>query len=210
MKSLEPTQIVKLEKEVFITDEQYHQMMEFVDKRRNDTAYYGWARNGGSKEKMVDDITIGVLSEFITYNGFIEMGFNFVSPPDLIYTPIKEKVWKPDLVVAEDNYVLKNLHVKGSRGFKDHKTWTFQLGNETGTRGCDPILLIPEIDQNNYVSLVHITGYKTGIIMAYGQWHILKKYLKDPILADKKGIKICLYYPFENMVTPKSLDKTPV
>jgi hypothetical protein len=200
MESLEPVQIVRLEKEVSITDEQYHKMMEFVDKRRNDTSYYGWARAGGSKEKMVDDITVGVLSEFLTYNGFIEMGFSFVAPPDLVYTPAKDKVWKPDLVIAEDNYVLKNLHVKGSRGYKNYITWTFQIGNDKGTKGIDPILMIPDTDQNNFVSLVHVTGYKTGKIMAYGQWHTLKSYLKDPILKEKKGIKICLYYPFEKML----------
>jgi hypothetical protein len=205
MISLEPTEIVKLEKEVEITDEQLNKVLEFVEKRRKDTSYYGWARAGGSKEKMVDDITVGVLSEFITYNGFTEMGFNFIAPPDLTYNNVKEKVWKPDLVIAEDNYVLKNLHVKGTRGYKGISTWTFQLGNATTIKGIDPILLIPETDKSNYVSLVLITGYKTGKIMAYGQWHSLKKYLKDPILKEKKGIKICLYFPFEKM-----LDKVSV
>jgi hypothetical protein len=205
MKALEPIEIVYLEKEVSITNDQHHQMMEFIDKRRNDTSFYGWARAGGSKEKMIDDITVGVLSEFLTYNSFIEMGFNFVAPPDLTYNTVKEKVWKPDLVVAEDNYVLRNLHVKGSRGYKDFKTWTFQLPN--GDKGGDPLLSLTETDQNNYVSLVHVIGYNTGLIMAYGQWHTLKKHLKDPLLKDKIGIKTCLYYPFETDMLDKTIDK---
>lgn len=200
MISLEPTRIVKLEKEVSVTDEQLHQILEFVDKRKQDVGFYGVARFGGSKEKMADDIMVGVLSEFITYNVFLEMGFNFICPPDLTYTPVKEKVWKPDLIIAQDSYSLMNLHVKGSRGYKGFSTWTFQLGNATGTKGMDPLLSIPETDQNNFVSLVHVTGYKTGKIMAYGQWHTLKTHLRDPILKDKKGIKTCLYYPFENML----------
>ena len=108
--------------------------------------------------------------------------------------PAKEKVWKPDLVVVEEGYGLKSLHVKGTRGYKGVATWTFQLGNSTGTKGMDPLLMIPETDQNNFVALVLVTGHNSGKLMCYGQWHTLKKHLRDPMLKDKIGIKTCLYY----------------
>lgn len=197
MESLEPTEIVRLTKQVTLPDSMYSQIMTFVDQRRKDASFYGGMRNGGSKEKIIDDIMVGVLAEYITFEGFRKAGFEFVAPPDLTYVPKGEKQWKPDLVVVEKNYVLKNLHVKGSRGYKDFITWTFQLGDVSGNRGTDPLLTLPETDQSNFVSLVHITGYNTGTIMVYGQWHTAKKFLDDPILPDKMGLKKCLYYSSE-------------
>jgi len=189
--------IYDLNLEVSLNDEQCGQIEEFVKKRFGDAKHYSENRNA-YYTKIEDDLRVGAIGEFLTFNGLIQLGFEFKEPPDMTHYSIRNKNWKADLIGVEKEQEY-NLHVKATRGFRGQSTWTFNLKDKGKESGMDPLLTTSEGDLNNYLSLVHVTSNTSGKIMVIGQWHTFKKYLKDPILADKKGLKICLYYPFDKM-----------
>ena len=106
-------------------------------------------RNQFNKEKIIEQITIGKLSEFAVYQVLSEK-YPDITPPDVNVYERNKKSFDFDMKAKDIN-----LHIKGQLGDSAKQygqSWIFQWSGD-GKGHCDKEIFYP-VTQNQYVSFV--------------------------------------------------------
>lgn len=157
--------------------------IEAMSAKNQSGDYYVKERRAVS-EKVMKDIHLGKMAEFLVSRALHNIGYPLLEPDCLV---VNKKTWGADLQYSKFGF--PDVHVKACCQWtfdycKDF-SWTFQTKDDLFRKSS-----------NDLVALVYLERYNSaqGEIKAILPWDIIKHKLKDPIKKDFVGQKKCLYY----------------